>query len=342
MANKLVLTIGISGSGKSTWAHEMSKEKGWVVVSRDKIRELLFGYTEDNVSEYYEAADFREREHKVSEFLFRNVKHLLDSGNTVIVDATHLKEKYLLQYAVLSYPIWHKVFDVDVDVAIQRDVNRRRKMGEDVIRKQWMQFKSLLGSTKLQTEEPRVFFASDTHYNHRNICRGTSSWKDKGGCRNYNTLAEMNDAIVDGINSKVGKHDILYHLGDVAFGGGLIDFLSRIKVRTIHLIRGNHDHQIPTFRFASVNDMLEIEIKGVPTILCHYPLAVWKGSHRGHFMLHGHCHGSFNNDGVRRMDVGVDAIDGKWVLSEDEAYEYLVGKGALLGVSHHNENTNIQ
>ena len=51
MKGKLTITIGISGSGKSTWAHEQwSKDpKNTVLISRDKIRELLFGFDLVNI-----------------------------------------------------------------------------------------------------------------------------------------------------------------------------------------------------------------------------------------------------------------------------------------------------
>ena len=56
----------------------------------------------------------------------------------------------------------------------------------------------------------KTFFFSDPHYGHANICGGVSMWTDKSGCRNFNTLEEMNDSIVNAINSKVGVDDELY------------------------------------------------------------------------------------------------------------------------------------
>lgn len=97
-----------------------------------------------------------------------------------------------------------------------------------------------------------IYFTSDTHYGHANICRGTSKWEARSeedfqqNTRDFNTLEEMNDAIVDGINSVVGEDDVLYHLGDWSFGGikNIWEFRKRIKCKNIHLILGNHDHHI--------------------------------------------------------------------------------------------------
>jgi len=105
---------------------------------------------------------------------------------------------------------------------------------------------------KIKLDKHKIFFTSDTHYGHTNICRGVSKWKDFNGnvpikqTRDFNTLEDMNDAIVKSINSVVGENDILFHLGDWSFGGfeNIAEFRSRIVCKNIHLILGNHDHHI--------------------------------------------------------------------------------------------------
>jgi len=96
-----------------------------------------------------------------------------------------------------------------------------------------------------------VYFTSDTHYNHKNICRGVSDWSERDGkdvqkTRNFRTLSEMNDAIVNAINSVVKIDDTLYHLGDWSFGGieSIWNFRKRILCKDIHLIFGNHDEKV--------------------------------------------------------------------------------------------------
>ena len=87
-----------------------------------------------------------------------------------------------------------------------------------------------------------------THYNHANICRATTQWditKDNH-FRDFNSLGEMNDRLVAGINSSVGENDILIHLGDWSFGGfdSIREFRERLNCKNIHLVLGNHDHHI--------------------------------------------------------------------------------------------------
>lgn len=93
-------------------------------------------------------------------------------------------------------------------------------------------------------QAPNIYFSSDWHLFHKNICLGTSVWDDKEkNCRNFNTIEEMNDTIIKSINSRVGKDDILFHLGDLSFGGWENIWNSRKQIVCEHIINilGNHD-----------------------------------------------------------------------------------------------------
>jgi len=104
----------------------------------------------------------------------------------------------------------------------------------------------------VQDKKHRVFFTSDTHFGHKNICRGVSEWDASRGWdsldrrRDFDTLDQMNDAIVNNINAVVGQDDTLVHLGDWSFGGyeNIAKFRSRLFVKNIILVYGNHDHHI--------------------------------------------------------------------------------------------------
>jgi len=89
-----------------------------------------------------------------------------------------------------------------------------------------------------------IFFSSDYHAYHTNICRGTSSWES--GYRDYNNPEEMTEIIINSINSTVGKNDTLYHIGDLSFGGllNIWRFRKQIVCENLINICGNHDHHI--------------------------------------------------------------------------------------------------
>ena len=88
-----------------------------------------------------------------------------------------------------------------------------------------------------------VFFTSDSHYSHRNIIKGTTTWKDDSKCRLFNSVEEHNITLVSNINKVVRKNDILYHLGDWSFGGieQIWEFRKQVNCENVHLILGNHD-----------------------------------------------------------------------------------------------------
>jgi calcineurin-like phosphoesterase family protein len=213
-----------------------------------------------------------------------------------------------------------------------------------------------------------LFFTSDTHYNHKNICRGVTSWRTVDGeipvnqTRSFDTLEQMNDNIVSGLNHLVGEDDILIHLGDFSFGGfeNIEIFRNRIKCKNIHLILGNHDHHIEKNKggvrdfFKSVNQTLTLEVemykeskkdsKIVHTFeLSHYPISSWKNMNDGVIHLHGHVHlgpkvRMSNTNKGRYMDVGIDGNNMN-PISLEEVLSLLRGKevGKLSLPSDHHE-----
>lgn len=138
----------------------------------------------------------------------------------------------------------------------------------------------------------------------------------------------MNSHIVDQINFHVKQDDILFHLGDVSFGGldNLREFRQRIVCQNIHLVLGNHDHHIRKdvaglqSLFSSVQQYIHLDFRMYNSekkqrlivqqdfILMHYPIQSWDGMNKGAIHLHGHVH----LPPVKRlgkgkmMDVGVD------------------------------------
>jgi calcineurin-like phosphoesterase family protein len=176
-----------------------------------------------------------------------------------------------------------------------------------------------------------IWITSDTHYNHKNICRGVTNWRTLDGqvpvdsTRPFELLEHMNSTLVANINEKVGQDDILIHLGDWSFGGfeSIEAFRDRIYCKNIHLILGNHDHHIDRNRdncqrhFVTVDNLTQFELKYTNRnkenvtqmfTLCHFPISSWNSMNDGVIHLHGHVH--LPNDKKfgrgKKMDVGVD------------------------------------
>lgn len=171
----------------------------------------------------------------------------------------------------------------------------------------------------------KIFFTSDSHYHHSNLCSATTKWTGNSKTRDFKSLDHMNSVLVSEINNRVGENDILFHLGDWSFGGfdKVQEFRSRIVCKNIHLILGNHDHHIERNKegirslFSSVNHYVSLdlripsggqEMKKYSMILCHFPIASWDGMNDGRIHLHGHVHLQPHNKIAegRAMDVGAD------------------------------------
>jgi calcineurin-like phosphoesterase family protein len=167
-----------------------------------------------------------------------------------------------------------------------------------------------------------VWITSDTHFSHKNICRGVTNWRLPNGevpveqTRDFVTIEKMNTAIVNNINEVVSQDDVLIHLGDWSFGGfeQISEFYNRLVCKNIHLVLGNHDHHIQNNRediqdlFLSVSHYNTLEIGDYKFQLMHYPISSWNGLNKGYIHLHGHTHLATNRRfGVgKRMDVGMD------------------------------------
>ena len=141
--------IGISGSGKSTQAKRLATQKNAVIVNRDKVREMAFGYTESNVHEYYSREDLGKCEKVVTDIMDTIIKRSVMADVNVIIDNTHLKAKYLndiIKKWQRFTSIEFFVCQCDKDLAISRDSARVRSVGKEIISNQYNDFKSLISS----------------------------------------------------------------------------------------------------------------------------------------------------------------------------------------------------
>lgn len=128
---KVVFTKGLPGSGKSTWAKEFIKKyKNWKRVSRDDFRLM----TSDQ-------AFNPKNEGLVTKLVNAAIIEIIRSGYNIIIDATHLNEKYINQiknfikenygtdiiYEVQSF------LHISIEECIKNDLKRPNSVGSDVI-----------------------------------------------------------------------------------------------------------------------------------------------------------------------------------------------------------------
>lgn len=116
--------VGISGSGKSTWAKKfMEHNHNYVAINRDGLRLGLV----KNLQGYYGRPDLPALEGMVNTLVDATLNTAKVRGYNVLVDNTNLTEKYLNQfinYAGVDSWEW-KLFNIAPEVAkirvLQRD-----------------------------------------------------------------------------------------------------------------------------------------------------------------------------------------------------------------------------
>ena len=80
------------------------------------------------------------------------------------------------------------------------------------------------------------YYIADTHFGHDNIRRLSN--------RPFNSVEEMDKAIIDNWNRKVTDDDDVYILGDFSYKSeDPIEYLKKLNGRK-HLIVGNHDNKL--------------------------------------------------------------------------------------------------
>lgn len=141
--NKLVLTVGISASGKSTWANKQNKDE-YVNINRDDIRASLF---DDFSWGTYKFS--KKNEEKVTKIQMEMVQHAFINNMHIIISDTNLNEKYRNQWkeyaAKIGYQFEIVEFPIDFDEAVKRDNQRENGVGQDVIYKQYQQWLKYIG-----------------------------------------------------------------------------------------------------------------------------------------------------------------------------------------------------
>ena len=165
-------------------------------------------------------------------------------------------------------------------------------------------------------EAEHLFFTSDTHFDHKNIIKYCN--------RPFSSVQEMNQGLINNWNSVINPDDIVFHLGDVSFGGNtnLINYVSQLNGHII-LIKGNHDRKLQQSICDKLFDyscqQLTLNIDGITVFLNHFPFLCFSGTYNTDksIQLFGHIHSGplssgpdidrFNKYGVyNQYDVGVD------------------------------------
>ena len=131
----------------------------------------------------------------------------------------------------------------------------------------------------------RVFFTSDLHFGHKNLCQGLRGM----------TAEESDKLIIDNWNKVVTKRDVVYVLGDITMENqnDIPKYISQLNGRII-IIGGNHDTKqcCDVYRKLGITVMGCLKYKGfICTHIPVHPIEIER-EHKQLFRgnIHGHIH----------------------------------------------------
>lgn len=158
------------------------------------------------------------------------------------------------------------------------------------------------------------YYTADTHFGHKLML------EEKVCGRPFADKKEMDEFLIRSWNDVVRPDDLVYHLGDFAFGlhdeARVRSIFNRLLGRKI-LILGNHDYsgqnkvhptlaglgwELITQHYETTDGDKE------RVFLSHYAQRTWPGVRKGGWHFFGHNHGAMPPLG-RSRDVGVDCPD---------------------------------
>lgn len=127
----------------------------------------------------------------------------------------------------------------------------------------------------------------DTHFGHRALT-GERADKSRHQIRPFDTVAEMDEAMIERWNAVVKQHDTVYHLGDVNIPARSLALVGRLNGRKI-LVKGNHDIFPIENYLEYFEDIRAYKVYKHKILLSHMPV------HPGQFPrfsanIHGHLH----------------------------------------------------
>ena len=161
----------------------------------------------------------------------------------------------------------------------------------------------------------KLFFCSDLHLGHFNICRYCH--------RPFSSRNEMDNTLIDNWNKVIPKDGIIICCGDfiLPHESGFKEYERYLKRLngTVYLTTGNHDridtgeYEINNIEKLIVREKMMIIVDGVKIYAEHYPCLAFNGDYQvfGHIhtLSDGTCYGIDNVEsriGKNQYDVGVD------------------------------------
>lgn len=154
----VILTIGISNSGKSTATREFIKENPmYTEINRDDMRVAFF--CGGDRLKYVNYKFSEDREGMITEIAEVRARRAMRNGQGVVISDTNLNAKtrdYWKEFAEEhNVPYEEKVYPVDLHVALARNRKRDVTLPPRVIRNQYANYRKVMGLPFYEADESK-------------------------------------------------------------------------------------------------------------------------------------------------------------------------------------------
>lgn len=157
---KAIITIGCSGSGKTTWANQ---QKGFCVVSRDDVRKDIY-FEQTRLPFEWKNWKWKNEAEVTKRCDMLLIDHYRNGHNIIVADTNLNKDRMIgleNKLANIGYDVELKYFhgiraeeDISIETCLKRDSQRALSVGFDVIHKQWKQMIDSYGNDIIQQYVP--------------------------------------------------------------------------------------------------------------------------------------------------------------------------------------------
>jgi len=199
-------------------------------------------------------------------------------------------------------------------------LNRDQAKDKEILRKSFQILQQMKAPSPISFHDfsnEKVFFISDTHFDHANIIRYTK--------RPFRDVEEMNNVLVKNWNNQVKEDDVVFFLGDLGFGRGhrpISYWMDKLNGK-IYFLKGNHDSG-SVGKATEIPNVYPLSYKGHKFLLMHDPHRPidWNG-----WIIHGDKHNNdlehypFFNGERKTINVSVEVLNFT-PISLDEIISY--------------------